>query len=151
MKAAGVDPTAQENRPKTLFLLPCIQAYNSVIPNAQADMHGYLNALNDKVDKVAWQTLVTDKAWKLPSGLILQLFTTSSNLPANSDTAITAVFPVAFPNKCLQVLTDLQSSAPRTFSTSWHTLSNANVKLYYGNNGSLAMTGAVVSIMAIGM
>ncbi len=52
LDASLVVPTASENRPKTLFLLPCIHAYSAVIPDAQANMHGYLAALNLKEDRI---------------------------------------------------------------------------------------------------
>ena len=58
MDASRVVPTAPENRPKTLFFLPCIHAYNAIIPKAQADMHSYLTALADKEDKI--KTLTAD-------------------------------------------------------------------------------------------
>ncbi len=50
--ASRVVPTAAENRPKTLFLLPCIHAYSAVIPRAQADMHDVLTVLADKEDRI---------------------------------------------------------------------------------------------------
>lgn len=97
--ASRVVPTADENRPKTLFLLPCIHAYNAVIPDAQADMHAMMAALNGKVDKTTYAEDFAHahgaSGWqRFANGLIMQWGSATSSASG----AVTVTYPVTFPS-----------------------------------------------------
>ena len=78
LDASRVVPTALENRPKTLFLLPCIHAYNAVVPNAQADMHAMMAALNGKLDKTDYTIGYVGRATTV----------TAQTIPSNTNTIV---------------------------------------------------------------
>ncbi len=83
--ASTVVPTATENRPKTLFLLPCIHAYDTIIPKAQADMQAMMTALNGKLDKVTYNDcpilqISNAAAVSLPVGVSTRIPLTHANI-----------------------------------------------------------------------
>lgn len=67
----------------------------------EIDLSWVAAALAGKVDKSAWVTLVADKAYLLPNGVILQWGT---QLVAGSYGTAAITFPAAFPNACFGAL-----------------------------------------------
>ncbi|UZP67644.1 phage tail protein [Desulfovibrio mangrovi] len=101
--ASRVVPTADENRPKTSYLLPCIKVADVPTNAAEVDMLA-LAALvaeinGNKVDRSEWVTLVPDRAWQRPDGIIEQIGTVS--FPTSGDSSLAIIFPIPFPNKTL--------------------------------------------------
>ncbi|SHI82292.1 phage tail protein [Halodesulfovibrio aestuarii] len=98
-RASRVVPTAEENRPKTSYVLPCIKAFDVAINAGQIDMQALAQqvaAINgNKVDRSEWVELVPGKAWRRPDGFIEQRWCTV-NLVNASYHNIDQVFPVAF-------------------------------------------------------
>ncbi|SHI61406.1 phage tail protein [Halodesulfovibrio aestuarii] len=100
-------PIAEENRPKTSYVLPCIKAFDVPINAANVDIQALAQQVaaingnkvdrsewgevNNKVDKSEWVELVPDRAWRFPNGLIIQTAPTG-DIANNSVIA----FPVAF-------------------------------------------------------
>ena len=72
-----------------------------------ADSSEILNALATKVDRSDWQTLVPDKAWKLPNGFILQV-TAYPTFSSSSNTTVT--LPVTLPNRIIFASATIASS-----------------------------------------
>ncbi|WP_051176917.1 phage tail protein [Halodesulfovibrio aestuarii] len=103
-KASNVVPTAEENRPKTSYILPCIKAFDVLINAAHVDMLALAQqvaAINgSKVDRSEWVELVPDRAWKMPNGLIMQLDTLAK---ATTSGAGYWTYPIAFTTACLHV------------------------------------------------
>jgi hypothetical protein len=101
--ASRVVPTAEENRPKTSYVLPCIKAFDVPVNAAHVDMLALAQqvaAINgNKVDRSEWVELVADRAWRMPNGLVLQ---TDAFRGWNGKGAEVS-FPVSFPNRCLGV------------------------------------------------
>jgi hypothetical protein len=136
--ASRVVPTADENRPKTSYILPCIKAFDVAVNASQVDMQALaaqVSAINgNKVDRSEWTQSLGESGWqKLPSGLILQWGEVTSTA-ANQ----TIMLPVAMPNNLLQVFTT-EATSP---SDSWHsitdTYTNGSFRLMRsGSNGTV--------------
>lgn len=103
LDVSRVVPTAEENRPKTSYILPCIKAFDVAINTAQIDMLALAQQVatinGTKVDKNAWVELVPNAAYKRPDGIIEQWGVVVC--PTDSLTDVT--FPVAFPTACFGV------------------------------------------------
>ncbi|WP_430735220.1 phage tail protein [Halodesulfovibrio aestuarii] len=91
-------PTAEENRPKTSYVLPCIKAFDVAINAAQIDMLALAQqvaAINgNKVDRSEWVELVPGKAWRRPDGFIEQRWRSSAIGMTYMN--IDQIFPVAY-------------------------------------------------------
>jgi hypothetical protein len=106
--ASRVVPTAEENRPKTSYLLPCIKAFDVAVNTAQVDMQALaaqVSAINgNKVDRSEWTQSLGESGWqRLPSGLILQWGTGS----VSTGVATEVTLPIAYPNahlSCVAVI-----------------------------------------------
>ncbi|SHJ72358.1 phage tail protein (plasmid) [Halodesulfovibrio aestuarii] len=92
-------PTAEENRPKTAYVLPCIKAFDIAINAAQIDMQALAQqvaAINgNKVDRSEWVELVPGKSYKRPDGIIEQIGSISY-LSTGDAILPEHLFPVAF-------------------------------------------------------
>ncbi|EGJ49060.1 gp53-like domain-containing protein [Desulfocurvibacter africanus] len=91
-------PTADENRPKSVSWLPCIQAASVPVNAGTVDMLALASDVAGlEGSKVAFSDFtqsLTGNGWvKLPNGLILQWGIFTSNAGGN-----TVSFPIAFPN-----------------------------------------------------
>ncbi|EGJ50261.1 gp53-like domain-containing protein [Desulfocurvibacter africanus] len=96
--ASLVVPTADENRPKSINWLPCIQAASVPVNAGTVDMLALASEVAGlEGSKVAFSDFtqsLTGNGWvKLPNGLILQWGIFTSNAGGN-----TVSFPIAFPN-----------------------------------------------------
>ncbi|GAB6177969.1 hypothetical protein JCM16814_28600 [Desulfobaculum senezii] len=106
--ASRVVPTADENRPKTSYALPCIKVADVAVNAAQVDLLALADQVasinGNKVDRGEWTQSLGESGWqKLPSGLILQW---GSFLTGNigNEAEGNCLFPATYPNTCLQVL-----------------------------------------------
>jgi len=103
----GAPRIADETRPKTSYLLPCIKVADVAVNASQVDMlalAGLVAELNgNKVDWDAWaQKLHEPTGYQVfPGGLILQWGRTGI---INSTAYATVTFPTAFPNAAWIVL-----------------------------------------------
>ncbi|MEZ6854192.1 phage tail protein [Halodesulfovibrio aestuarii] len=99
-KASNKVPTAEENRTKTVYVLPCIKAFDVPINAAHVDMLALAQqvaAINgNKVDRSEWVELVPGEAWQLPNDLIIQCGQDLTRAAYK-----TLDFPIAFPNACI--------------------------------------------------
>ncbi|GFM34195.1 phage tail protein [Desulfovibrio subterraneus] len=99
--ASRVVPTADENRPKTVYLLPCIKVADVAVNAAQVDLLALAAQVaqinGDKVDRSEWVELVPDAVFKRPDGIIEQYGEVA--LPATTNVVVT--LPVTFPNKII--------------------------------------------------
>lgn len=133
--ASRVVPTAEENRPKTSYVLPCIKAFDVPINAAHVDMLALAQqvaAINgNKVDRSEWVELVPDRAWRLPNGLILQTAPTGEIV---NNSVVT--FPVAFNSPPFSVVLG-DGAGPNTLSVysytavSFITNTNGSAEAYY--------------------
>lgn len=103
--------------------------------------------------KGANQSLIANGFQKFPGGLILQWLTA----PQTVNAAVTATFPLAFPNACLKVF------ACESNSSEWFTNNLTVYGLYsptkttvgitgyrWNGSGYVAYTGAIANVIAIG-
>jgi len=90
-----------ETRPRTVNWLPCIKAFDTVVNAGEVDIAALAASLAGKVDRSDWVTLVADRAYLLPNGMILQWGT---QLVAGSYGTAAVTFPAAFPNACFGAL-----------------------------------------------
>ncbi|SIO25740.1 phage tail protein [Halodesulfovibrio marinisediminis] len=102
--SSRVVPTADENRPKTSYVLPCIKAFDVPVNAAHVDMLALAKqvaAINgNKADKASFANLLSDFGWqKFEGGLILQW-----GWPCTKAGAGYWHYPIAFPTKCFCVL-----------------------------------------------
>lgn len=97
-------PTAEENRPKTSYVLPCIKVADVAVNAAQVDMMALAQQVasinGGKVDRAEWKELVPGRAYQRPDGIIEQ-FGTYSGLQAGK--SIDILLPVTIPHIALFV------------------------------------------------
>ncbi|EGY27472.1 hypothetical protein DA2_0203 [Desulfovibrio sp. A2] len=95
-------------------------------------------ALGGKVDRSDWVTLVPDRAWRRPDGLIEQVGTVST---VNGMASV--LWPVAFPVMLLDVqLTDKAATSFRSASIvaiDWSTATNSGMTVYAQTDGAAAV------------
>lgn len=90
-----------ETRPRNVSVMYCIKAYGGINDSGVANMSGVLSLISTATQPVDFDNLRSANGYqKLPGGLIIQWGNMNQGSVVNGTTNI--VFPIAFPNACLQ-------------------------------------------------
>ncbi len=153
LDTSNVVPTAEENRPKTAYVLPCIKAFDIAINAAQIDMQALAQqvaAINgNKVDRSEWVELVPEKAYKRPDGIIEQYGMVQTDLETSPPIV---TLPAAFLNDTYKVFVTI--SVPNTtvgnMSAYAQNISPTQFKILTDGYGTPTLPNITVNWFAVG-
>ncbi|KAF1075905.1 hypothetical protein [Halodesulfovibrio sp. MK-HDV] len=148
-----VVPTAEENRPKTAYVLPCIKAFDVALNAAQLDMQALAQqvaAINgNKVDRSEWVELVPGKAFKRPDGIIEQYGTVQTYLETSHPTI---TLPTAYLNDTYKVFVTISvsSTAIGNMSAYARNISPTQFQILTDGYGTTTQPNITVNWFAVG-